>query len=290
MGVDQSEGKHVILVQGLDEAHRKLVDCIGNHKSIEERLTCIERVLAESEQVRRVKELHEAQRVTQDAQSFSKSQVETDMCYLQERVGHIEKLVEQSADKHAQELESHRSRVLELERLMTESTSKSAKCASEADAAHKRFQDLQGHLATTQLRLDNLETLVGDSAERLRVCYDEIKHEAESRDKHHGAIQERLDNLEQARVLSDDFVTLVQRVDFSGRVARELRVVSELESQQDSNKKRVADVCKKLRHLEYMSDADRGEAIRGITAAGGASAQGDRFSEDMPDASPANLK
>lgn len=129
-----------------------------------------------------------------------KVKLETDHATLKERVDYLESLLGDSSDRHSKELESLKAAHAKL---MADSKGNHSRL-NEVIAQEKEARD--GHHASVQERLNYLESILGDSADKhekhirsleaQKASHAKLSGELKALDQHHACLSERLQELE----------------------------------------------------------------------------------------------
>lgn len=152
------------------------------------------------------------------ALSTEKAQLESSHASLNDRVAELERAVSESTEKHAKLLDAAHSKVDQLHGRMSISEKSAAAVSdlkkSQNDLAHGKAS-LESHHASLKDRMDYIEKLVGDSAEKhakdvetLKLAHERHNHSLSKHAKdmeslksvhgHHATIAERLDDMERS--------------------------------------------------------------------------------------------
>mmetsp|Transcript_10058 Transcript_10058/g.27079 ORF Transcript_10058/g.27079 Transcript_10058/m.27079 type:complete len:424 (-) Transcript_10058:7-1278(-) len=171
-----SADKHAEEVQSLRDAHSKHAqDLLDHHATVEERIQYVEKLLGDSAD-KHAKEL-KALKAAHDRHAGDLSEVKAGLgqhASLPERIDYLEQLLGDSADKHARELQDLKD------------------AHAKFLAAHgKHAKDLEGlkalhaHHATMGERIEYLEKMLGDSADK---HFEELQALKSAQTKHADAL------------------------------------------------------------------------------------------------------
>jgi len=179
-----------------------------HHASLQERLDYMEKLIGDSadkhQQIVKEIEGHKAihYKLTGESQAHASHRVT-----IEERLEALETVASESAQVHGDELAAAHSKIEKLHgNMMDDRKAREAHQSSMRDQISKEAKARDAHHATVQERLEYLEQLLGDSADKhekhvkeietLRCLHSKQASDAKAREAHHASMTQRLEYLE----------------------------------------------------------------------------------------------
>eukprot|EP00931_Biecheleriopsis_adriatica_P037758 TRINITY_DN21661_c0_g1_i2.p1 TRINITY_DN21661_c0_g1~~TRINITY_DN21661_c0_g1_i2.p1 ORF type:complete len:787 (+),score=183.82 TRINITY_DN21661_c0_g1_i2:25-2385(+) len=233
----ESAGKHAQEIELLKTSHSRAAaetrERDSHHESIAERLSHVEAQLADS-----------ADRHSQELKELLHNEMEARQRHrasLDDRVAKLERMTSEAHDSHAQELRAAKSKLEHVHRRISDFEGHGSALEElwrmQGSAKEEHKAALSQHQASTNERLQFLETRLGESADRHAKEVQALKAAHSHRDAHHTSVAERLGYLE--KMLGDS----------AEKHVKELEALKAAHSRQDTHH---ASFGERLSYMEKM--------------------------------------